>query len=81
MNCYNDWANDFMERAIEQVSGRIVEPKILTEENAWRKQYRYNWRPHHEGGYEISYMWYNVLTQRRIDITKQEFDTQERPTL
>jgi hypothetical protein len=24
-------------RAIDSVSGRIVEPKILTEENAWRR--------------------------------------------
>ena len=39
MNCYNDWASDFMERAIDSISGRIVEPKILTEENAWRKFY------------------------------------------
>ena len=37
MNCYNDWASDFMERAIDSVSGRITEPKILTEENAWRQ--------------------------------------------
>ena len=41
MNCYNDWAEDFMNRAIDSVSGRIVEPKILTEENAWRRVYNY----------------------------------------
>jgi hypothetical protein len=28
-----------MDRAIDSVSGRIVEPKILTEENAWRTVY------------------------------------------
>ncbi len=39
MKCYDDWASDFMDRAIDSVSGRIVEPKILTEENAWRKVY------------------------------------------
>ena len=39
MNCCNDWASDFMDRAIDSVSGRIVEPKILTEENAWQKHY------------------------------------------
>ena len=33
MNCYNDWASDFMDRAIDQVSGRITEPYILKEEN------------------------------------------------
>ena len=37
LNCYNDWADDFMDRAIDQVSGRITEPITLTEENAWRK--------------------------------------------
>ena len=44
LNCYNDWANDFMDRAIDQVSGRIVEPITLTEENAWQKKYRYNYK-------------------------------------
>ena len=39
LRCYDDWASDFMDRAIDQVSGRIVEPKILTEENAWQKPY------------------------------------------
>ena len=43
MNCYNDWANTFMDRAIDQVSGRIVEPMILTEENAWRKVYNHEY--------------------------------------
>ena len=37
LNCYNDWAEEFMDRAIDQVSGRINEPYILTEENAWRQ--------------------------------------------
>ena len=41
LNCYDDWARDFMARAIDQVSGRIVEPKILTEENAWRQIYNH----------------------------------------
>ncbi len=68
-----------MDRAIDQVSGRIVEPKILTEENAWRKRYRYNFRE--GGGYEMSYFWYNSVSERSIDITKQEFDTQSQPRL
>ena len=37
LNCYNDWSDQFMERAIDSVSGRITEPLILTEENAWRQ--------------------------------------------
>jgi len=47
MKCYDDWASDFMDRAIDSVSGRIVEPKILTEENAWRRVYNHrHWHDH-----------------------------------
>ena len=81
LNCYDDWARDFMDRAIDQVSGRINEPKILTEENAWRKNYRYSWNSNIGGDYQIIYFWYNSLTEQRIDITKQEFDTQSQPSL
>ena len=37
LNCYNDWADQFMDRAIDNVSGRLHEPMSLTEENAWRQ--------------------------------------------
>ena len=80
-NCYNDWASDFMNRAIDQISGRIVEPKILTEENAWRKGYSYNWNSNVGGDYQVVYYWYNSLTNRRIDITREEFQTQSEPQL
>ena len=83
LNCYNDWANDFMDRAIDSVSGRLVEPKILTEENAWRKSYRYSWNSNNGSGsgYEVIYFWYNSITEQRIDITHQEYQTQQQPTL
>ena len=81
MNCYNDWANDFMDRAIDNISGRIVEPKILTEENAWRKNYRYNWDSNTSGGYQINYFWENTISKRRIDITREEYQTQSQPNL
>ena len=42
LNCYNDWADEFMERAINSVSGRITEPLILTEANAWRQVWNPN---------------------------------------
>ena len=82
MNCYDDWARDFMDRAIDQISGRIVEPITLTEENAWQKRYRYNWnRDTSSPNYTMSYFWYNSISGREIDITKQEFDTQSQPRL
>ena len=67
-----------MDRAIDSVSGRLVEPKILTEENAWRKSYRYSWN---SSGYDVVYYWYNSITEQRIDITHQEYQTQQQPTL
>lgn len=78
MNCYDDWARDFMDRAIDQVSGRITEPYILKEENAWQKRYDYNYE---NGSYTTLYLWYNTITQQRIDITKEEFNTQSQPPL
>ena len=44
LNCYNDWADQFMNRAIDNVSGRLHEPMTLTEENAWRRVWnRLHW--------------------------------------
>ena len=42
MNCYNDWAEDFIDRAIDNVSGRLNEPLTLTAENGWRKVWNPN---------------------------------------
>ena len=79
LNCYNDWAEDFINRAIDSVSGRIVEPKILTEENAWRKTRRHNWND--VGGYSTTYFWSNMVSNRDIEITKEEFENQSQPNL
>ena len=38
MQCYNDWADTFSDRAIDHF-GRLTEPKHLREENAWVKDY------------------------------------------
>ena len=78
LNCYNDWADQFMDRAIDNVSGRLNEPITLTEENAWNKtrDYRYdggNWTP--------TYIWRNMISGRVIEITKEEFQTQTQPNL
>ena len=78
-NCYNDWADDFMNRAIDSVSGRINEPLILTEENGWRKRRRYNWGQ--GSNYVITYFWNNMISNREIEITKEEFENQSQPSL
>ena len=80
LNCYNDWADDFMNRAIDSVSGRITEPYILTEENAWQKRRRYHWG-NGSNGYSFTYHWVNTISNRQIDITEEEFNNQSQPNL
>ncbi len=80
LNCYNDWADDFMNRAIDSVSGRIVEPKILTEENAWRKAMHHNW-DRTSNHYFMTYFWVNTISGRQIEITQEEYRNQQQPTL
>ena len=82
-NCYNDWADDFMNRAIDSISGRLNEPKILTEENAWVKRRRYIWNSNNGSGsgYYFTHHWVNTVSNRQIDITEQEFENQIQPSL
>ena len=77
LNCYNDWADDFMNRAIDQVSGRLHEPLSLSEENAWKKMRRYNWN---SGSYTFTYFWHNACTGEDREITQQQFETELMPS-
>ena len=38
LRCTNDWLDIYVDRAIDHF-GRTTEPKHLTEENAWSKEY------------------------------------------
>jgi len=78
LNCYNDWADFFMERAIDQISGRIVEPITLTEENAWNKRTSYRYE---NGNYIHTYHWSNMISGRDIEITEEQFNNQTEPPL
>ena len=82
LNCYNDWADDFMDRAIDQVSGQIVEPITLTEENAWQKREDIIIIGARVVVIHLTYFWYNACTvKEEIDITKEEFNNQSQPPL
>jgi len=73
MNCYNDWADQFMDRAIDNVSGRLHEPMTMSEENAWRKMRRYHWGNYGEG-YSFSYYWHNACTGEDRDMSQEDFE-------
>jgi len=77
LNCYNDWADDFMNRAIDNVSGRLHEPLTMSEENAWRKTRRYRWN---SGEYHFDYFWHNACTGEDRQITEEQFNNEIMPT-
>ena len=69
MKCYNDWAETFIDRAIDHF-GRLTEPKHLTEDNAWIKQYDYrSYR-----GEEDEYISLNLVTKERRPITEEQYE-------
>ena len=68
MNCQTDWFNDFGDRAIDHF-GRTTEPKHLTEDNAWIKDY--DWRNTIDD--EHRYYYLNQITQEHRPITEQQY--------
>ena len=67
MQCYNDWAEEFSDRAIDHF-GRLTEPKHLTEENAWVKEY--DWGSDHE----THYIYVNEITHEQRRLTREQFN-------
>ena len=68
MNCYNDWAETFIDNAVDHF-GRLTDPKHLTEENAWIKDY--NW----SNGYDNrTYVYRNGITQEQRPLTEDQFN-------
>ena len=68
LNCQNDWFETFGNRAIDHF-GRLTEPKHLTEDNAWVKDYNYSsgW------GSERNYIYLNKITQEQRPLTEQQY--------
>ena len=68
MNCYNDWAETFIDRAIDHF-GRLTEAKHLTEENAWYKDYDWN-RSYNNR----IYFFVNAITKERRPLTEDQYN-------
>ena len=68
MNCYNDWFQDFGNRAIDHF-GRTPEPKYLTEDKAWHKQY--DWDSNYQNRF---YVYVNSVTKEQRPITEQQYN-------
>ena len=67
MNCYNDWAETFIDRAVDHF-GRTTEPKHLTEDNAWCKSY--DWNSNHD----MIYVYRNRITKEQRPLTKAQYN-------
>ena len=70
MQCYNDWANEFIDRAIDHF-GRTTEPKHLTEDNAWSKDWNYP-----DDGDDRNYYYYNSITKERRPLTEEQYNNE-----
>ena len=70
LNCQNDWFETFGNRAIDHF-GRLTEPKHLTEDNAWVKDYDYR------GGWSNenrTYVYRNAVTKEQRPLTEQQYN-------
>ena len=68
MQCYNDWAEEFSDRAIDHF-GRLTEPKHLNENNAWQKTY--DWDSNYENRL---YVYRNGITNEQRPLTKAQYN-------
>jgi len=68
MICERDWFEVYGSRALDHF-GRITQPKVLTQENAWRK--RYDWSGDRFNNH--NHYVYNHLTEERRPITEEQY--------
>ena len=69
--CMYDWINKYIEQGLDHF-GRTTEPKHLTEENAWVKDYDYNWR--NEGNERSNFRLVNKITKEQRSLTEQQYN-------
>ena len=71
MRCQSDWFNKYGDQAIDHY-GRVKEVKHLTEENAWVKDYDYNYRDHNNP--KSNYRSVNKITKEQRPLTESQYD-------
>ena len=69
--CLYDWVNKYIEQGLNHF-GRTTEAKHLTEENAWVKDYDWNWRS--ETNQHSNWRFVNKVTQEQRPITEQQYN-------
>ena len=74
LNCQNDWFDKFGNRAIDHF-GRLKEPKKNECDNAWYKDYKYNYNNGTDSNYNHFYI--NDLLGKKIPITEQQYNDED----
>ena len=72
LNCFYEWANKYLDQAIDNLGVRIGEPVKLPMESAWRKDYK--WEYNNGDSYSLHYL-ENKLMNIKIPITEQQYDS------
>ena len=69
MTCMYDWFNEYGTRAIDHF-GRTTEPKHLTEQNAWGKDY--DWRGNADESHRHFFI--NKITLEQRPLTEEQYN-------
>ena len=67
--CLYDWISKYIEQGLDHF-GRTTEPKHLTEDNAWIKDY--DWRNTTDG--EHRYYYLNQITKEQRPLTENQYN-------
>jgi len=70
MRCQSDWFNKYGDQAVNHF-GRLKEVKHLTEDNAWTKNYR--WDYERRNG-ESEHYYLNKITKEQRPLTESQYD-------
>ena len=68
LGCQDDWSKEYMNRAVDYF-GRLTQPIVLQENNAWRKHYRWGY-----GENEDRHYFYNIITREERPLTESQFN-------
>ena len=68
--CEQDWFEDYGTRAIDHF-GRLNKVKHLTEDNAWFKNYRWDYERHNG---EPEHYYLNKITKEQRSLTESQYD-------
>ena len=68
LNCQNDWFNKYGDLAIDHF-GRLTTAKHLTQDNAWQKDYDYDWQTSTKSNWRFV----NSITKEQRPLTEEQF--------